>query len=103
MMEMQPGSQVPKTDIEGLAAAIQEFEARLPGWWWSIDTCGVSRHASCGPDVTGKDAGLLDIHEFDDGFHADLTAADATAADALLRAMHDALEAKAKLPGWRRI
>lgn len=102
MMEMQPGSQVPKTDTEGLAEATQEFEQRLPGWWWSIGTCSVSRHASCGPEVTGRDAGLLDIYEFDDGFHADLTATDATVADALLRVMHDALEAKAKLPGWRR-
>jgi hypothetical protein len=28
------------TDGNDLIAAIQEFEAALPGWWWSIGSCG---------------------------------------------------------------
>jgi hypothetical protein len=37
------------TDANDLIAAIQEFEAALPGWWWSIGSCGLTRDASCGP------------------------------------------------------
>lgn len=54
-----------------LAAAITEFEEKLPGWWWSIGSCSVSRDASCGPDRTGPDADLLQDREFDEGFHHD--------------------------------
>lgn len=57
-----------KTD---LAMAIGEFERKLPGWWWSIGNCSVSRDASCGPDRSGPDADLLTRREFDAGFHCD--------------------------------
>jgi hypothetical protein len=26
----------PKTDADDVSAAIEQFEAALPGWWWSI-------------------------------------------------------------------
>jgi hypothetical protein len=39
------------TDGNDLFAAIQEFEAALPGWWWSIGSCGLTRDASCGPGL----------------------------------------------------
>ena len=60
-----------QTGALGLAAAIIEFERRLPGWWWSVGSCTVSRDASCGPDRNGPDAELLKIREFDEGFHHD--------------------------------
>lgn len=53
--------------------AIEEFERRLPGWWWSIGICSVSADASCGPDIAGPDADLLDYESrvFDEGFDCD--------------------------------
>lgn len=59
------------TNAGRLAAAIAEFEAALPGWWWSVGACSISRDASCGPDRTGPDADLLKLREFDEGFHHD--------------------------------
>lgn len=75
-----------------LAAAIAEFEQKLPGWWWSVGSCSVSRDASCGPDRQGPDARLLDIKEFDEGFHHDDR--EGTCADALRLVMNWALERK---------
>jgi hypothetical protein len=37
------------TDGNDLAAAIREFETALPGWWWSVGSCSLTRDASCGP------------------------------------------------------
>jgi hypothetical protein len=54
-----------------LADTIVEFERRLPGWWWSVSSCSVTRDASCGPDRNGPDADLLRYREFDAGFHHD--------------------------------
>lgn len=62
---------MPRQNAADLAAAIVEFEEKLPGWWWSIGSCSVSRDASCGPDRTGQDADLLADREFDEGFHHD--------------------------------
>lgn len=76
-----------------LDAAIAEFREKLPGWWFSVGACSVSRDASCGPDRTGGDADLLDIREFDNGFHADLVGETDTLADALRDVIEQALEA----------
>jgi hypothetical protein len=57
----------PKTDTDAVGAAIREFEAALPGWWWSICVCSVSRDASCAPDIAGPDADLLQERTFDEG------------------------------------
>lgn len=78
-----------------LIAAISEFHARLPGWWYSLGLCHVSADASCGPDRMGADAGLLKLSEFDSGFHADLDPP-ATMGDALRNVMQQALEARAR-------
>jgi hypothetical protein len=56
--------------VAALAEAVREFEAALPGWWWSVGACSVSRDASCGPDRQGPDADLLTDRLFD-GFHHD--------------------------------
>jgi hypothetical protein len=40
-------------------AAIAEFQAALPEWWFSIGVCHVSCDVSCGPDSNGRDAVLL--------------------------------------------
>lgn len=58
-------------NTQELATAIANFEERLPGWWWSIGSCSVSRDASCGPDRNGPDADLLEDAEFSEGFHHD--------------------------------
>lgn len=60
-----------KQDVSRLAAAVSEFEEKLPGWWWSVGSCSISRDASCGPDRDGPDAELLKHREFDKGFHHD--------------------------------
>ncbi len=84
-----------KTDTDALAAAIEEFESALPGWWWKVCTCGVSRDADCGPDwsVLPRDHPHLDA--FDGGFSVDLR--DGTLADALRAVMKQALDAIAAL------
>lgn len=81
-------------DIDDLAAAIREFEAALPGFWWSIGMCSVSGDASCGVDRGKEQAHLLDNIElgdpFDEGFHAEIEGG--TPAEALRTVMHRALE-----------
>jgi hypothetical protein len=84
----------PKTDTDNLSAAIQEFEAALPGWWWSICVCSVSRDASCAPDPAGPDADLLQERTFDEGFHCDDRKG--TLASSLRNVMARARKARAK-------
>lgn len=66
MSNWQPESYV------DLASAITRIEKALPGWWWSVGSCGYSSHASIGPDRQGPDTHLLKIKQFDEGFHSDL-------------------------------
>jgi hypothetical protein len=47
------------TDTEDFAYAIKEFEAALPGFWWSVGQCSVGAHASCAVDGNGVQADLL--------------------------------------------
>lgn len=82
----------PVVDTDDLSAAIQEFEAALPGWWFSLGACSVSRDASCGPDRRGMDAKLLEERQFDDGFHCD--DADGSLASSLRDVMRQALIAR---------
>ena len=66
------------TKVGDLSAAIGEFEAALPGWWWSIglpgwwwsiSSCSLARHANCGGDRYAVDGdGLLQFKLFW-GFH----------------------------------
>ena len=60
-------------DTDDLVAAIKDFESSLPGWWFTIGHCSLSRDASCAPDgrVPGPDQALVYVKEFDDGFHCD--------------------------------
>lgn len=86
-------------DTEVLKETIKEFEEKLPGWWWTIGSCSVSGHASCGPDSSGPDADLLETGDLAfDGFHQDYIGPDDTAADALRDVMEQAIEARAKYP-----
>jgi hypothetical protein len=82
----------PKTDVEELASAISEFEALLPGWWFTIGTCSISSDASCGPDIAGPDSDLLKLNLFDVGFHCD--GAKGSMASSLKEVMKDALAAR---------
>lgn len=75
-----------------LSAAIAEFAEALPGWWFSVGFCGVSRDASCGPDYS-RNRNRLVLDAFDDGFHADLDDPKATLADALRCVTKQAKEA----------
>lgn len=83
---------VPVANLGDLAAAVGEFQRRLPDWWFSVCACSVSRDASCGPDRAGKDAWLLEDRLFDDGFHCDDR--DGTLASSLRDVMAQALSAK---------
>ena len=94
-----PDPQQPATDTADLSAAIREFEAALPGWWWSVCVCSVSRDASCAPDRAGPDAALLDLDQFDAGFHRDDKRPNATLANSLREVMRQALAAKQKVIG----
>lgn len=63
----------PITNVLEMAQAVQELEAALPGWWWCCGSCGLTRHASCGPESDGPDAALLDLDEFKNSFDCDDT------------------------------
>lgn len=85
------------TDTSDLSLAIQEFEAALPDWWFSIGKCSLTRDASCGPDLAGEDAWLLKLSQtriFDDGFHYDDQTG--TLASSLRNVMCQGLEEKMK-------
>ena len=94
------------TDGNDLIAAIKEFEAVLPGWWWTLGSCGVTRdascgppRASCGPDYSSPDVDKTELKFFDNGFHCDDS--NGTVASSLRSVMHQALEAKAELSNNR--
>ncbi len=78
----------------GLEAAIAEFKAALPGWWFSVCECQVSCDASCAP--TGESEDIERIAQagdpFDHGFHADLLQP-STMAEALRDVMRQAQSA----------
>lgn len=63
------------TDTDDFAAAVREFEQKLPGFWWSVGQCSIGAHASCAVDGKGDQAALLDGIKagdpLDSGFHAD--------------------------------
>lgn len=82
----------PATDTDTLSQAIKDFEAALPGWWWTVGVCSVSRDASCGPDRAGPDAELLELRTFDEGFHYDDR--EGTLASSLRYVMQQALDAR---------
>lgn len=86
----------PVTAPPTLDAAIAEFRATLPGWWYSVCECSVSCDASCGPDRNWCDAHLLADRLFDEGFHADLKQP-STLAEALRHVMAQGVAAKAAL------
>ena len=81
------------TDTVDVAAAVAEFEARLPGFWWSVGQCSVGAHASCAVDGNGDQKHLIDGIKagdpFDSGFHVDTRGG--TPADALRGVMGQAL------------
>lgn len=83
------------TDTQELTAAVKEFEAVLPGFWWSVGQCSVGAHASCAVDGNGVQKQLLDGIEagnpFDAGFHCDTHKG--TPAQALRDVMQQALSA----------
>ncbi|MGM0584257.1 MAG: hypothetical protein ACQEUZ_06370 [Pseudomonadota bacterium] len=82
------------TDTADFAAAVAEFERRLPGFWWSVGQCSVGAHASCAVDWAGDQGGLLEGiehgHPFDTGFHCDTRGG--SPAEALRDVMRQALE-----------
>ena len=81
------------TDAEDFAAAVREFELKLPGFWWSVGQCSVGAHASCAIDGNGDQrhllVGIKAGDPFDSGFHADT--AGGSPAEALRDIMMQAL------------
>jgi hypothetical protein len=79
-----------------LDEAVALFTKELPGWWWSVGSCDISTYASCGPNRSGADGGLVDIESsiFDSGFHSDLRQP-FTPAQALLDVLEQAKACKA--------
>lgn len=84
----------PIVDTGDLSAAIAEFQAALPGWWFSVCICSHSADASCCPDRKGQDAHLCEIEPFTSSFDADWCGG--TLADSLRDVMRQGLAAKAK-------
>jgi len=83
----------------GLEAAIAEFKARLPGWWFSVCECQVSADASCAPTRESEHIALVEVDgRFDDGFHVELPQPD-TLANALRTVMAMALLAISDVEG----
>lgn len=86
----------PATDLE---AAIAEFKAALPGWWFSVCECQVSCDASCAPTIQSRHIRLVSADDrFNSGFHADLPQP-STLADALRAIMAEAQAAIAAVLG----
>jgi hypothetical protein len=81
--------------VGDLSAAVDYFNSKLPGWWFSVGACHVSADASCAPDTAGCDADLLTLASpfFDGGFDCDLLPP-ATMADALRRVTDYAVAAR---------
>lgn len=81
----------PQTDLE---AAIAEFKAALPGWWYSLGECQVSCDASCAPTTESPHINLIRKNgdQFDAGFHVDLRQP-SSLAEALRAVMREALAA----------
>jgi hypothetical protein len=82
------------TDTQEFAAAVKEFEEKLPGFWWSVRQCSVGAHASCAVDAQGDQAHLLQNIQvgdpLDSGFHKDTRGG--SPAEALRAVMEQALE-----------
>jgi hypothetical protein len=87
------------TTAIGLEAAIAEFKAALPGWWFSVCECQVSCDASCAPTRDSPDIHRIEHAGdcWDAGFRADLPQP-STLAAALRDVMRQALDARAILP-----
>lgn len=81
------------TDTADFAAAVSEFEAALPGFWWSVGQCSVGAHASCAVDGSGVQSHLLvgvkAGEPLDVGFDCDTDGG--TPAEALRNVMQQAL------------
>lgn len=60
--------QGPTRDI---SVAVQIIERALPGWWWTVGKCGLTCHASVGPDRAF--VAEPELSRFDVGFHADIS------------------------------
>jgi hypothetical protein len=82
--------------MNDLENALAEFQAALPGWWWSVGSCRISGDASCGPDRGGVDKSLLSSIKFDSGFHVYLKGG--TPAEALRAVTHEA--SVARMRAW---
>jgi hypothetical protein len=98
-----------KEQTGDLVAAIAHFNAKLPGWWFSVGACHVSADATVAPDSAGADADALfhsgdeDVTKFfDGGFDVDLHPP-ATIADALIRATDLAYAARIAYLGRNRL
>ena len=62
------------TDADDFAKAVTEFEAALPGFWWSVGQCAVGAHASCAVDGTWSPELIKAVFyadPLDSGFHCD--------------------------------
>lgn len=65
---------------ERLQDAIALLEAALPTWWWTVGRCGLTGHASIGPDYAGPHGDWVrqqfPEEIYDAGFDADLAPGD---------------------------
>lgn len=89
----------PTSDVDkDLSLAVARLKKALPGWWFSVGRCGLTCHASCGPDRAFIGQPFLD--RYDSGFHADIPNP-TTLAVALEAALAKALAALSQDAEWQ--
>lgn len=63
-----------RTDLRPFTTSVDAAEwlvqKVLPGWWWAAGKCGLTCHASVGPDRAF--IAEPDLLKYDEGFHADV-------------------------------
>jgi len=64
------GTSVAPKYTTSLDAALALAGRVLPGWWWTAGKCGLTCHASVGPDRAF--IAEPDLSKYDAGFHADI-------------------------------
>lgn len=74
------GNQEAPAFTSQIGAARELHRRLLPDFWITSGLCGLTGHASTGPDYNGRNGEVLrakwPVAEFDGGFHADLAPGD---------------------------
>lgn len=98
MDETQTAIGVAMQATDDMNGAVARFRAALPGWWYTMGRCGLTCHASIGPDRFYIEQPFL--NRYDKGFDADIPNP-TTCEAALDEAVAKALAALAQDAEWQ--